>query len=92
MCYSTFEVILLEEKDIKEWMNKNLVGKEEAINYTNQSVKAFEQSVRTNKITPFFETKGSNTRSKIRLYSISELIAYGENKRKNRSKKKTPEK
>ena len=62
-------------------MKKNLVGKNEALKYTNQSKSAFSQSVRTGMITPFFEADSEYTSGKIRLYYVPDLIEYGKNKR-----------
>lgn len=65
----------------KTWLKENLVGKEQAILITDQSMTAFNQSVKRGLIEPFYEIEGS-TRTKIRLYLKSDLETYKANKRK----------
>ncbi|MBC1604497.1 hypothetical protein HCJ39_07200 [Listeria rocourtiae] len=65
----------MNEEEIKKWMAENLVIKNEASKYTNQTDKAFTQSVQNGNIKPFFE-QGSG-RSMVRLFLIKDLEAYG---------------
>ncbi|MBE9855090.1 hypothetical protein G8B32_10710 [Enterococcus faecalis] len=61
---------------IKQWMTENLVSKREALKITGQSPQAFQQSVRTNMIRPFYESKEGKGSSVVRLYLKSEIEAY----------------
>ncbi|MBC6301544.1 hypothetical protein [Listeria booriae] len=65
----------MSEEEIKQWMAENLIIKNEAHKYTNQSEKAFTQSVQNGIIKPFFE-KGEG-RSMVRLFLVKELEEYG---------------
>lgn len=71
----------LYEKEIQEWVYKNLVDKHKGAEITGQSVKGFEQSVRLKYITPFYENEGAGP-AKIRLYKISDLEEYAKTKKK----------
>lgn len=88
LCYIIFEVNIMNETEIRDWMKENLVGKKEATTYTKQSLGAFQQAVNNGKIVPFFEEENAETSAKIRLYLKSELIEYEKNKRPNRAKNK----
>lgn len=62
--------------EIKQWMNNNLVTKQEALKITGQSAQGFQQSVRTNMIDPFYESKDGKGPSIVRLYLKSDIEAY----------------
>lgn len=66
----------MNNNDIKAYMQANLLTKKEAIEITGQSLSAFDQSINTGKIIPFFD-KGED-RSRVRLYLKSDVEAYAE--------------
>ncbi|WP_321382988.1 hypothetical protein [uncultured Enterococcus sp.] len=72
---------LKSNEDVRQWLKDNLIDKRAAIEITQQTERAFRQSVDTKQITPFFELDGS-TSSKIRLFLKSEVEEYAKNKRK----------
>ena len=63
-------------EEIKQFMNKNLLTKKEAMKITGQSLTAFDQAVQTGRLKPFFE-KGKG-RSMIRLYLKSDVERYNQ--------------
>lgn len=63
-------------EELKEWIETNLVTKQEAIKITEQSPKGFQQSVRTNVIKPFYESKEGKGPSVVRLYLKNDIEAY----------------
>ncbi|EMF0536472.1 hypothetical protein H6231_002831 [Enterococcus hirae] len=71
---------------LKKYLDDNLLTKDEASIITNQSEGAFNQSVRTNIIQPFF-SKEKNGRTVFKLYLKTEMIDYRKTKR-NINKKK----
>lgn len=73
----------LDQQEIKNWMEKNLVGKDEGAKITEQSKVGFSQSVKMGKIVPFFETNGS-TSSNIRLYLKSDLEYYRDTRQRKK--------
>lgn len=75
----------MDQEKIKKWMEENLVTKKEAAAITDQSLNAFNQSVKMRLIEPFFE-KGDNTSSKVRLYLKSDILDYAKNKRRRTAK------
>ncbi|EGP5080267.1 MULTISPECIES: hypothetical protein [Enterococcus] len=62
--------------EIKQWMNNNLVTKQEALKITGQSAQGFQQSVRTNMIVPFYESKDGKGPAIVRLYLKSDIETY----------------
>ena len=69
-----------EEKELQLWMEDNLFGRDSACQITDQSPRAFTQSVATNKIIPFFESQ------RVKLYLKSDLEFYAKNKRVRKKK------
>ncbi|MGC4375941.1 hypothetical protein WD019_03215 [Fictibacillus sp. Mic-4] len=68
----------MDIKEIKKWIEDNLVMQEEARSITGQSVSAFNQSVATRKIIPFVEFGEVR---KTRLYLRSDLEEYARKKK-----------
>lgn len=66
-------------KEIKKWIEENLVIQDEGMRITEQSVSGFNQSVRTGMIKPFVEF---GDKRKTRLYLRSDLEKYAKTKRK----------
>ena len=66
---------------LKEFMENNLLKKQDAMKITEQTATAFQQSEQTGKIKPFFETDGKGP-AKIKLYLKSDMEEYARNKRK----------
>ena len=64
----------MNNEKIKEWIDENLLTKQEAIKITCQSLTAFDQSINTNKLTAFYD-RGED-RSRVRLYLKSDVEAY----------------
>ena len=62
--------------NVKTFMNENLLTKKEAMAITGQSLSAFDQSVATGKLAPFFE-KGEG-RSTVRLYLKEDVERYAQ--------------
>lgn len=65
---------LMENKELQDWMYENLLTRQEAMKITKQSKPAFDQSIRTGLIQPFFP-KGEQ-RQMIRLYLKQDIEAY----------------
>ncbi|EOH8808526.1 MULTISPECIES: hypothetical protein [Enterococcus] len=72
--------------EIKQWITENLVSKREALKITGQSPQAFQQSVRTNMISPFYESKEGFGSSIVRLYLKSEIEAYAKQLKSKKQK------
>lgn len=68
-------------EDLQEYINSNLLTKNEAAEITGQSITGFNQSVKLGYVKPFYESSGK-TSSKVRLYLKSDLEKYRENKQK----------
>lgn len=66
----------MNEKEIKQWMDENLLTKKEAMEITGQSLTAFDQAVMAGRITPYFQ-KGK-ARGLVRLYLKSDVKSYNE--------------
>lgn len=73
--------------ELKEWIETNLVTKQEALRITEQSPKGFQQSVRTNVIQPFYESKEGKGPSVVRLYLKSDVEKYAEQLEEKRQKR-----
>lgn len=63
-------------EEIKQFMNKNLLTKKEAMRITGQSLTAFDQAVQTGRLKPFFE-RGEG-RSTVRLYLKEDVERYNQ--------------
>lgn len=70
-----------EIQNIQKWMKENLLTKNEAAVITGQSTQAFNQSVRSGKIQPFYESTGIGP-AKVNLYLKSDIEYYRDHKRK----------
>lgn len=66
-------------ENIRKWIQDNLVMQQEAIGITEQSKRAFNQSVATGQIKPFIEFGEAR---KTRLYLKSDLEYYRDNMKK----------
>lgn len=67
-------------QELQNFLKENLLTKSDAVKITNQSINAFNQSIKTGMIKPFYESDGS-TASKVRLYLKSDLESYRDRKR-----------
>ncbi|MDW5525199.1 hypothetical protein R6Z02_15710 [Carnobacterium maltaromaticum] len=72
---------ITNDKDMKEWLNNNLLSRNEAMLITKQSASAFDQSVASGKIIPYLERK-VNGRKVISLYKKEDLQLYAKNKKR----------
>ena len=66
--------------ELQQFMNDNLVSKQEAYAITGQSMEGFSQSVKLGLVKPFYESEGAG-RAKTRLYLKSDLEKYRDSKR-----------
>lgn len=66
----------MEAKQIKKWMDENLLTKKEAMEVTGQSLTAFDQAITSGRLKPFFE-KGK-ARGIVRLYLRSDVEKYNQ--------------
>lgn len=71
---------ITDEEQLKNWMSKNLLDRNEASKITGQSLKGFNQSVATKQIQPFFETF-VESRATNRLYLKADMEKYALKKR-----------
>lgn len=74
----------MDINEIKNFMHENLLTKKEAMEITGQSLSAFDQSVATGKLVPFFE-KGKG-RSTVRLYLKNDVERYNKQRLKHLEK------
>lgn len=72
---------------IKKWMHENLLTKHEARKITGQSSIAFNQSVTTEKLRPFYQ-KGDNMQTMVRLFLRSEVEKYAPKVKERRKRLK----
>lgn len=72
--------------ELREYIDKNLLTKREAIEITKQSVSAFDQAVITGKLKPFYDH--GEERSRVRLYLKSEVEAYSRRAEERRKRVK----
>lgn len=72
---------ITNETELKEFLANNLLPMEEARKITDQSISSFNQSVATNRITPFYQTVNKSGRVQNKLYLKSDLEEYYRNKR-----------
>lgn len=71
-------------EEIKEFMDRNLLTKKEAMEITGQSLTAFDQAVQTGRLKPFFE-RGEG-RSTVRLYLKDDVERYNQERLENLKK------
>lgn len=64
----------MKNKEMKKFINDNLITKREAMELTGQSLSAFDQAVNTGRLRPFFE-RGKG-RGIVRLYLKSDVEQY----------------
>lgn len=64
----------MKTKDVSLFLEKNTLTSREAREFLGMSPQAFNQSVSTGRIEPFFE-RGEGTR-KIRLFLVENVISY----------------
>ncbi len=82
MDQETFNQLLLENKELlKQFLQENLLTRDNASQITKQSTRAFEQSVNTHIIQPFYSVK-KNGRQIFKLYLKQEMETYAQSKRK----------
>lgn len=68
----------MDKKEVKQWIENNLIMQDKAKEITKQSHSAFNQSVATGQIQPFV-TFGEAR--KTRLYLKSDIKEYARNKK-----------
>jgi len=66
----------MNKKEIKKYLDENLLTKKEAMEITGQSLSAFDQAVMAGRLKPFFE-RGKG-RGLVRLYLKEEVEQYNE--------------
>lgn len=71
-----------DEKELQSYLKENLLGVEDARKITGQSTVAFNQSVATGKLIPFYYNETVNGRIQNKLFLKSDLEHYRDNKRK----------
>lgn len=76
----------MNNEQLKVWASENLLTKQQAIEVTGQSVTAFNQSVDTGKIKPFYDQ--GEDRSRVRLYLKDDVDAYAKAVAERRNKLK----
>ncbi|CAI3400830.1 hypothetical protein [uncultured Enterococcus sp.] len=82
MDQETFTQLLLENKELlQQFLQENLLTRDSASQITKQSTRAFEQSVNTHIIQPFYSVN-KNGRQIFKLYLKQEMEAYAQSKRK----------
>lgn len=64
----------MDKKQMKEFLNENLLTKKEAMEITGQSLSAFDQAVMSGRLVPFFER--GRARGLVRLYLKEEVEQY----------------
>lgn len=64
----------MNNEEIKKWMEENLITKQETMEITKQSLTAFNQTVSTGKLHPFYDR--GHDRSRVRLYLKSDVEEY----------------
>lgn len=64
----------MKNKEMKKFINDNLITKREAMELTGQSLSAFDQAVNTGRLKPFFER--GRGRGIVRLYLKSDVEQY----------------
>ncbi|GCF92485.1 hypothetical protein NRIC_03760 [Enterococcus florum] len=70
-----------ELEQIKKFMENDLLTKSQAMEITGQSPNAFAQSLKSGKVSPFYEAEGTKA-DKVRLYLREDIETYAKNKRK----------
>lgn len=82
MNMTEFSSLIEENKELfHQYLQENLLSKDEAPKYTGQTQEVFDQSAKLNTvIKPFFFIE-KNGRKQFKLYLKSELIEYGKTKR-----------
>lgn len=64
----------MKTDELKEFINNNLLTKQEAMEITGQGLSAFNQAVSTGKLKPFYDH--GEGRSRVRLYLKSDVQKY----------------
>lgn len=68
-------------EELQQFLQDNLLTKDEASAITNQSSRAFSQSVSYGKLKPFFESEGKGP-GKVRLYLKEDVEHYRDTMKK----------
>lgn len=71
----------MNEKQVKEFLEENLLTKREAMDITGQSLSAFDQAVNTGRLVPFFER--GKARGIVRLYLKKDVEEYNKERIKH---------
>ncbi|EGO9069328.1 hypothetical protein ACIJDA_002623 [Enterococcus faecalis] len=76
---------------LKEYLQENLLTKDEAPKYTQQTQGSFDSTAKLNSVIQPFFSKEKNGRTTFKLYLKSEMIEYGKNRRRIHVKKDHPQ-
>lgn len=67
---------------LKEYLRDNLLTKDEAPLYTQQTQASFDSTAKLNSVVKPFFSKQKNGRTTFKLYLKSEMIKYGKTRRR----------
>lgn len=67
---------------LKEYLQENLLTKDEAPKFTQQTQASFDSTAKLKSVIQPFFSKQKNGRTTFKLYLKSEMIEYGKNRRR----------